>query len=200
MVRPSTHALLWIDLETTGLDPVFDSILEVGAILTDLDLNPLAGYREMIKPDRVTVERLRSAPDVVLQMHQESGLIKDLKNATVSLAEVEQELVRMLKEKTSFSPGEISLAGSGVAHFDRRVITHQMKELDRWLTYYSYDIGVFRRMATMFNHGQQVIPPIRESYQEGFKAHRAWGDVTAHHKEAVAFQQWVASRPATGPA
>jgi oligoribonuclease len=193
MGKPTTNALLWVDIESTGLDPVFDSILEVGAILTDLDLVPISGYHEVIKPDRMAIERLRGAHDVVLSMHKESGLIKDMRTATVSLAEAEAELVRMVTA-TAFDYNEISLAGSGVAHFDRRVITHQMKDLDKWLTYYSYDIGVFRRMATLFNHGQQVIPPVRESYMEGFKAHRAWADVSAHLAEAKKFKDWVAGR------
>ena len=40
--------LLWLDLEMTGLDPVKDRILEVAAIATDMELNPVADYHEVV--------------------------------------------------------------------------------------------------------------------------------------------------------
>lgn len=190
MGRPTTNALLWCDFETTGLDPAFDPILEVGCILTDLDLNPLAGYQEVIKPDREVIERLRGN-DVVLNMHKESGLIHDMRTATATLQDAEAGICDMLKEQTAFDIGEVSLAGSGVASFDRLLIRYQMKDLEKWLTYYSYDIGVFRRLATLFNHGQPVVAPVRESFQDGFKAHRALADAKAHLAEAQRYREWV---------
>lgn len=39
---PRQNALLWIDLEMTGLDPEKDRIIEMAAIVTDADLNSLA--------------------------------------------------------------------------------------------------------------------------------------------------------------
>ena len=36
--------LLWIDLEMTGLDDQRDVILEVAAVVTDLDFKSLDGY------------------------------------------------------------------------------------------------------------------------------------------------------------
>lgn len=191
MGRPTTSALLWCDIESTGLDLAFDSILEVAFIVTDLDLQPITGYHEVIKPDRMAIARLQSN-EVVLDMHKKSGLIHDMRSATMLLPEVEAEVIRMLEGQTALSPGEISLAGSGVANFDRPLIRQQLRKLDPWLTYYSYDIGVFRRMASLFNHGP-VIPPVRESFQDGFKAHRALSDVKAHLAEAQAYRDWVKS-------
>lgn len=34
-----TNALVWADLEMTGLDPRKDKIIQIAVILTDLDLN-----------------------------------------------------------------------------------------------------------------------------------------------------------------
>ena len=39
------NALVWIDLEMTGLDPLRDSIIEIATIITDSDLNTL-DYRD----------------------------------------------------------------------------------------------------------------------------------------------------------
>ena len=43
--------LLWVDLEMTGLDPEQDKILEIAAITTDWDLNPLATFEAIVKVD-----------------------------------------------------------------------------------------------------------------------------------------------------
>ena len=40
--KKSSHNLVWMDLEMSGLDPERDVILEVATIVTDADLNILA--------------------------------------------------------------------------------------------------------------------------------------------------------------
>ena len=41
--------LLWVDLEMTGLDPEQDRILEVAAIATNWDLEPIAEMTAVVK-------------------------------------------------------------------------------------------------------------------------------------------------------
>ena len=41
--------ILWMDLEMTGLDPVEDRILEVGAIITDWNFAEIARYEAVTK-------------------------------------------------------------------------------------------------------------------------------------------------------
>ena len=43
--------LLWIDLEMTGLDPEKDRILEVAAIATSWDLEPIKNYEGIVRVD-----------------------------------------------------------------------------------------------------------------------------------------------------
>ena len=51
--------LLWIDLEMTGLDPEKDRILEVAAIATGWDLQPLAEMTAVVKvPEELMRERM----------------------------------------------------------------------------------------------------------------------------------------------
>ena len=49
--------ILWLDLEMTGLDPIEDRIMEVGAIVTDWDFNEIANYESVIKVGPRLVER-----------------------------------------------------------------------------------------------------------------------------------------------
>lgn len=65
--------LLWIDVETTGLDPVTDEVLAVGISLTDANINELA------KPISVVFShdpaKLRMS-DYVREMHTKNGLLE----------------------------------------------------------------------------------------------------------------------------
>ena len=51
--------LLWIDLEMTGLDPEKDQILELAAIATNWDLEPIAEMTAVVKvPEELMKERM----------------------------------------------------------------------------------------------------------------------------------------------
>ncbi len=188
------QCLLWCDLETTTL-PIGNDysgvhILEVAFIITDFDLKPYAGYHESIKMTKAAADSLR-ANDYTRKMHTENGLIKDCLASTTTLGMAEEEVISLIKEWTSFDKGEIMLAGSGNAAFDRPVIKEHMKELDSWLAYYPFDIGVDRRVGKILA-GKDVINVPNESYGDA-KLHRAWADVSAHLKEAERKREWYRS-------
>lgn len=188
------QCLLWVDIETTSL-PVgnnFDDvhILEFACILTGFDLKPVSGYREIIKPTKSAIEVLRVNPEV-LQMHKANNLLEELKTASATVTEVEQEVIKILKEKTTFEKGEFMLAGSGVAGFDHPLIKEKMPELASWLTYYTMDIGVYRRTTSIFGGRHDFWNPVQSSYQSGVKNHRAYDDLKAHLEEASRIFEWL---------
>lgn len=190
------QCLLWVDLETTSL-PVGNDfsgvhILEVAFILTDFDLKMYDGYYEAIKMTRPAADALK-ANDYTREMHTKNGLIKDCIASQVTLAEAEQNVLQMMREKTSFDKGEFLLAGSGSAAFDRPAIKEHMRELDSWLAYYPFDIGVDRRVTKILA-GQDVINIPADSAGFGdAKLHRAWNDVQAHIEEARRKREWLRS-------
>ena len=59
--------IAWVDVETTGLDPREDNLLEVGMIITDDNLNERARKAVVLRPP-ANVERLLKP--VVLEMHR----------------------------------------------------------------------------------------------------------------------------------
>jgi oligoribonuclease len=180
------HAFLWLDLETTGLDMEQDQILEVGVILTDFDLNKIDGYQEVIKLTKQGAERLR-ANDVVKKMHQENGLIKESAAATLTLPQVEEAIIKWLKEDTTFDKGEFMLAGSGNAAFDFAWIKKHMPQLASWVAYYPADVGIFRRMVRIFNGGRDVIGSPAVSND----GHRSMSDLEYYIEEAKLYRDWV---------
>lgn len=201
MSTSNTH-LLWMDIETDGLADVHDGVidyspvnlLEMGAILTDRDLNiePVGGYSEVLKMTSAAADRLR-ADDFVRNMHIESGLIKESIAATATLESVDADLDAFLTDSGA-EPGRVTLAGSGVAHFDHGFVQARMPRTSRWLTYYTFDVGVFRRVILAMAGGPVANPKL-DSYGTKSKVHRAMADVEAHLREAQGFRDWVRKLP-----
>lgn len=180
--------LLWIDLETTGLPKGNDysgiHILEVGAILTDLNLNKMDGYTEVIGMTQEAAEAIRSN-DIVREMHKTSGLLVESVESQFTLDEAEASLVDMLTEH-GIKKGEVAIAGSGVTAYDFPIIKEKMPLLANMLTYYSYDIGIFRRMFKAVAP-RDVVDPGKHRYGDA-KVHRAMSDIEDHLGEAKDYQ------------
>ncbi len=186
-LKPLTH-LLWIDLETTALPKGNDysdvHILEVGAILTDLSLNKIEGYTEVVGMNQAIADSLRGN-DYVRNMHKESGLIQDSIQSNITLADIEHELLGLLDDH-NVEVGRVALAGSGVTAFDFNVIKEHMPTLAEALVYFSYDIGIFRRMWKSLAPRDIVNPSLNKHGDE--KVHRAMADIEDHLDEAKNYQ------------
>lgn len=191
------QCLLWVDLETTQLPgPKNDysnvHVLEVAFLLTDMDLEPYEGYHEAIKMTKGAADSLR-ANEFTKNMHTKNGLIKDSLASTTTIEDAEQEVIQMLKDKTTFDKGEFMLAGSGNAAFDRPVLNQWMPELVSWLAYYPFDIGVDRRVTNILAKGDVINVPAASAGFGEAKLHRAWDDVLAHLEEAKLKRDWFRS-------
>lgn len=173
--------LLWIDLETTGDQPT-DPILEVGAILTDSDLNVLDEFESLVSGP-LHVQCLDQAIPVVKEMHEESGLAEWVRGGWGDdLMGVQIRILEMLKRNWSNWPEKwddkvVVLAGSGVGHFDKRFIEAQLPLLATKLAYYVIDVGVLRRSLDLWGLGHVLL-------QNLVKPHRALADARLHLEEA----------------
>ncbi len=177
----TTEYLLLLDLETAGLATT-DPILEVGWALADTDLNlrrPITS--EVVRWPRVTADAIisRMKPEV-LKMHTANGLLDQLRAGFgVTLPIVEGRILADLESLTD--PGDtITLAGSGVEHFDRKMIDAQMPTLGHQLHYQGMDASDHRRGYRMATGADLVDANER-------KTHRAADDVACHLAELEAF-------------
>jgi oligoribonuclease len=83
------NALVWIDLEMTGLSPDTDRIIEIATIVTDSNLEVLAvgPVLAVHQPDAV----LNSMDEWNTRTHGGSGLTQRVKESTLSEADAERQ-------------------------------------------------------------------------------------------------------------
>jgi oligoribonuclease len=121
---------LWIDLETTGLDPTKHTILEVAAVITNDDLEILEEYSEIIKPDGDL-----TFGQAALGMHMESELLNKLKSGTC--------ITDVLCAKHFPNRTDIVLFGNTIG-FDRKFIDRHMPSFASFLHYRMVDVSSFK--------------------------------------------------------
>lgn len=131
--------LLWIDLEMTGLDPEKDQILELAAIATDWDLEPIAEMTAVVKvPEELMKERMVGE---FWEKNTESRDELMKQNAEGESAEkVEKKLVEFMEK---YFGKEIILAGNSI-HQDRKFIDKEWLEVSKRLHYRMLDVSAWK--------------------------------------------------------
>lgn len=163
--------LIWVDLETTGLDPNQGRILEVCIIITGGDCIPAYRKHELVGPVPTEAE-VASWHPTVREMHDKNGLIRDLdRNASPPISFVDKAFSDWLRMLTV---GEkLILAGSSV-HFDRRWLDRHMPLTASLLHYRMADVSGLREFM------QRWVPDHDEMVEAGVKTegkHRADSDL-----------------------
>ena len=157
----------WIDLEMTGLDDKTDSILEVAAVVTDVNLSTLEEYHRVVFQPTEVLEKMN---DWCKKTHGDSGLTAAVPHGT-PLATVEKELMELAARH--FSPKDrIVLAGNSVSN-DRRFIDAYMPQFSQLLHYRILDVSSFKEV-------------FRERYNLTFEkknTHRAVEDILESIRE-----------------
>ena len=140
MILPSR--LVWVDLETTGLDPATDKILELAIVVTDEKLREVAARSWVVQQD----VDWRDVRQVVQEMHTANGLIAELEAENgLRLRTVECEALELL-DMTVPVLEKGPICGSS-PHFDMAFLRSPGPEHDG----YSDGYGMFD-LAVRFNH------------------------------------------------
>lgn len=165
--------LVWIDCEMTGLNLATDALIEVAVQITDGQLNVLDEGLDLLIPP--SDEALAQMNDFVTDMHTKSGLLEDLKRASLSMAEAETQLLDHIKKYVPQS-GKAPLAGNTVGT-DRTFLARDMPELESYLHYRNVDVSTIKELAkrwypsTFFNSpakngNHRALADIQESIEE----------------------------------
>ena len=165
----------WVDLEMTGLDDVKDVILEVAAVITDLDLKPLEEFHRVVFQPQETLDRM---DDWCKRTHGASGLTAAVPKGT-PLAEVDAALVEVVNKH--FPANErVVLVGNSISN-DQRFINRYMPLLAARLHYRVIDVSSFKEIFRD-KWGIQI---------QKKNAHRAVGDIHESIKELETYLSYI---------
>lgn len=151
-LKPRT-AYVVFDLETTGLDPQLDQILEIGAIAVDENLCTLDVFREVVAISPDGEARIALAKNAVaLAMHTKNGLLEECRRSFVS----EWHAGLMFETWLSglgFLPSDVAgkeelaqVAGNSV-DFDRTFAKHRLTRAARYFSHRYFEISGTARFA-----------------------------------------------------
>lgn len=158
--------LLWIDMEMTGLDVESEVVIEVGAIVTDMNFKELDRYHAVIQQPSHYIEHM---DDWNTEHHTASGLLAMLPNGKKPDL-VESELCQLIDQH--FSKDKPMIAGNSI-HQDRLFIDRYFKRLSAKLHYRMLDVSSWKiilRSKFGFEYQKQnrhrAVDDIEESIAE----------------------------------
>lgn len=166
---------LWLDLEMTGLDEKIHHILELGAVVTDVEFKPLAQFHKIVHQPQTVMDLM---DDWCVKTHGASGLTEAVKTGT-PLLQVEKELNEFLKPYFK-SDQRIILCGNSISN-DRRFIDAYMPDFSKKLHYRMIDVSSFKEVFRE-RYGVKV---------EKKNPHRAIDDILESIRELSVYLSYV---------
>ena len=143
---------VWVDTETTGLDPERGDLLEVALVVTDDDLAEVAATASVVQPiaPMSAVAWMKSLSPIIQEMHGKNGLFDEIMDGhSAHLHVVEDALcawVGAAAKERLFDLKKTPLAGSTVG-FDRAWLRRHMPRLEALFSYRSIDVSSFTEIA-----------------------------------------------------
>jgi oligoribonuclease len=160
--------LLWLDLEMTGLDVTKEVIIEVAALVTDLNFQVLDQYEAVVQQPQSYLDAM---DDWNKKHHGESGLTAKVPKGTPPL-QVETELLALIKKHWTTPKDRPVLAGNSISQ-DRLFIAKYFSTLESALHYRMLDVSSWK---VIFNakynqkyvkkNSHRALDDIRESIEE----------------------------------
>ncbi len=178
--------LIWIDLETTGLD-VADNmmgmhkhkIIEVGMHITDVNFNIIdKGFEIIIHHNEKDIMPLMN--DFVKDMHTKSGLLEKIKKSPFSLATAEKMMLDYI-ESYNIAPASSPICGNNVS-FDKNFIDAQMPTFAKLLHYRKIDVSSFKEVYA------RLYPEVVSELVKPYK-HRGLEDIQDSIREMKFYQE-----------
>ena len=159
------NALVWLDMEMTGLDPDHDKIIELAVVVTNSQLEVVAESAVWVVHQEDAV--LDGMDEWNQKTHRKSGLIAKVKASPLTEAEVETQCLEFLKRHVP--AGKSPMCGNSICQ-DRRFMARYMPKLEAYFHYRNLDVSTLKELC------KRWTPDIAKGVKKGGK-HEALADI-----------------------
>lgn len=167
--------ILWIDVETTGLNlHETDKLLQVAAIITDGDFNEIAEpFEAKVRFENWQVGMMKNrSKDVVREMHEKTGLWDSLKTSGITLPMLDDRLAKFIDDNSL--EGKQPYFGGNSIFLDRTALMLNLPKAFSKIHYRSIDmssIAIYMGLTTDAepfekSKSHDALDDIRESIAE----------------------------------
>ena len=187
MTEPVDDRIMWVDIETTGLNPKKDAILEIGMLCTNNDGSKEFGHVNLLIHDRddfyeTAIQRGHAHP-IVGPMHEKSGLWLDLQKAVdirpwpgAKMAYTRLAAIQKIQnwfEDLEIEPGTVVLASNSPSGVDRPFLQEKMPSVHELFHYRTIDVSSIKEACRRLN------PRVFDSFTKPDGGHRVMDDISA---------------------
>lgn len=176
-------ALIWIDMEMTGLKPDSDRIIEVAVVITSSNLEIRAQSESFaIRQDELTL----AAMDQWNQStHKRSGLLDRVKASPWVEASAEDALIKFLAPWVP--AGKSPMCGNSICQ-DRRFMARYMPKLESYFHYRNLDVSTLKELCRRWR------PDIARKFTKR-GAHTALADIFESIEELKFYREHFIAMP-----
>lgn len=136
------NALIWIDMEMTGLNTDSDRIIEIATIITDAELNIVA--QGPVLAVHQTDEVLAGMDEWNTRTHGASGLTERVRVSQLSEADAQRETLAFIQQHVPRNRSP--LCGNSICQ-DRRFLARWMPELESYVHYRNLDVSSIKELV-----------------------------------------------------
>jgi oligoribonuclease len=171
------NALVWLDMEMTGLDPERDRILELAMVITNGQLEVTA--ESAVWAVHQPADVLAAMDDWNKKTHGKTGLVERVRASALHEAEVEAQALDFLRR---YVPnGKSPMCGNSVCQ-DRRFMARYMPKLETWFHYRNLDVSTLKELCKRWT--PQVAKGVKKSGR-----HEALADIHESIEELKYYRQ-----------
>ena len=159
------NALVWLDMEMTGLNPDSDRVIEMAVVITNSDLETVAESAVWVVHQ--SDEILDAMDEWNTKTHGKSGLIAKVKASVLTEAEVEAQCLEFLHRHVP--AGKSPMCGNSICQ-DRRFMARWMPKLEAYFHYRNLDVSTLKELCKRWK------PEVAKGVKKGGK-HEALADI-----------------------
>ena len=160
-----SKALIWIDMEMTGLNSDTDKIIEIATVITDSQLNIVAQGPVLAVHQADVI--MATMDEWNTRTHGGSGLTQRVKESTLTEADAERQTIEFIQQHVP--KNKSPLCGNSICQ-DRRFLARGMPLLESYVHYRNLDVSSIKELVRRWK------PEIAPGFEKK-NTHKALDDI-----------------------